>query len=478
MSNDNAHKTTCGSKVSSQEGQPKNTLHLFSQPDIIKLIQKDSSAMNHVSLAKQPYDVPQAKSVPDNNVSAFKTNVLCRELFERQKNGETLKFGGNRCGEHYLVCFIPKREVNDGYREWASSMHGLQQLIAHLSNGKRNEISEEPTAARTICDLCSLWYPKSFQSSAAETAGLVKEIKRMTAVESVAVAKSLNVSNKTLVDKLGRHLSVHFNGIDIIAPKSEIEVLHTNRPKPDINVMEFKKDDLQKKSERVHSAMYDVCDILCREMARNIMSADKKSMKKPYGKVNTKPLHDYPIPGNETDLERSSRGIIVAIGTDHGHEACQFSARMITEPPMCRKRKNAPEHGTIDTCFGVIKCKHDYASIVKISSPYVNKGLETLRTSKMIGIENADGIIKCIFVKKTCTSVLFQGRRVISINSDDTTDYDELPADMSASGLKFFLVVQNFHVIQYGDLCAQMMLQGRNGMSSCRCLKCNLKQSQ
>ena len=39
-------------------------------------------------------------------------------------------------------------------------------------------------------------------------------------------------------------------------------------------------------------------------------------------------------------------------------------------------------------------------------------------------------------------------------------------------------IIDSFSVIQVGDLVAQMTLQGRDGMASCRCLKCNLTKQE
>jgi len=52
-----------------------------------------------------------------------------------------------------------------------------------------------------------------------------------------------------------------------------------------------------------------------------------------------------------------------------------------------------------------------------------------------------------------------------------------LPMTMGNT-LKMRTVVKSFHVLQVGDLAAQVATQGREHMSSCRCFKCNLTAAQ
>ena len=39
-------------------------------------------------------------------------------------------------------------------------------------------------------------------------------------------------------------------------------------------------------------------------------------------------------------------------------------------------------------------------------------------------------------------------------------------------------MIRSFQVLQIGDLAAQMALQGREGMASCCCIKCDLTQNE
>ena len=44
--------------------------------------------------------------------------------------------------------------------------------------------------------------------------------------------------------------------------------------------------------------------------------------------------------------------------------------------------------------------------------------------------------------------------------------------------VRYKVIIKSFHAIQVGDLAAQMALQGREGMASCRCIKCNLTKNE
>ena len=49
---------------------------------------------------------------------------------------------------------------------------------------------------------------------------------------------------------------------------------------------------------------------------------------------------------------------------------------------------------------------------------------------------------------------------------------------MKPDSLRFKVLIRSFCVLQVGDLEAQMTLQGRDGMSSCRCIKYNLTMAE
>ena len=53
-----------------------------------------------------------------------------------------------------------------------------------------------------------------------------------------------------------------------------------------------------------------------------------------------------------------------------------------------------------------------------------------------------------------------------------------IPPELQGKTLRYKVVVRRFRVLQVGDLAAQMTLQGREGMASCRCIKCDLTQKE
>ena len=93
----------------------------------------------------------------------------------------------------------------------------------------------------------------------------------------------------------------------------------------------------------------------------------------------------------------------------------------------------------------------------------------------MIAVQSNKGEIDTFFINKDATGVTINGA-YLDVDGNEPNRL-RIREDMEGAE-KWFVVANEFESLQIGDLSAQMMLQGRSGMSTCRCIKCNLSKSQ
>ena len=81
-----------------------------------------------------------------------------------------------------------------------------------------------------------------------------------------------------------------------------------------------------------------------------------------------------------------------------------------------------------------------------------------------------------MFINVKATQISIHNDILIAIGPG-LEERHEIPTELTGA-IKFRVVFNSYHVLQVGDLAAQMTLQGRPGMAKCRCIKCNLTQSE
>ena len=81
-----------------------------------------------------------------------------------------------------------------------------------------------------------------------------------------------------------------------------------------------------------------------------------------------------------------------------------------------------------------------------------------------------------IFIPKIYTSFTATEGCIITRSTETTLT---IPLPNRLTGIVHFkIIIKSFHSLQVGDLVAQMTLQGREGMASCRCIKCNVTKNE
>jgi hypothetical protein len=82
-----------------------------------------------------------------------------------------------------------------------------------------------------------------------------------------------------------------------------------------------------------------------------------------------------------------------------------------------------------------------------------------------------------MFVDKKSSRYDIAGRNLV-VSGRGFTKHYSIDDDLHGTNIRYRVLISSFHVLQVGDLAAQMSLQGREGMASSRCIKCNLTQTE
>ena len=395
-------------------------------------------------------------------------NVFLLKIYKRIEEGETIVVT-HKNSKKSMVQFVPLLSHEDSFRKWARNNNsGLNHMISYMSGSKTLERTSENKTASDICNYMATKFPNSFRETAIEH-NFHPKIRRLSPVETVALATDTRLSDKTLFDKLGKHLKVLNSGSPLLCTKPEYDELARNAPVPKIEKGFIVRDE---KKEHFTLAKFDLLEQLSRCMSREIelCQAHKPRNFNRFGS----PMFGY------RTTKHHQKGVFYMDGVDYGNNAIQFSGRLNFGSPFTRRMTDNADHETMDFRYGIVKCPKERHEIIAMMNRDVKKSVDTLRASQLVGIQNSSGKVHCILIDKRATGLEIRGNRVfVSLPRHGRvckhSNILYLPDDIMVGGgnLKWFSIISHFQVLQVGDLCAQLLLQGRKGMSAHRCLKCH-----
>ena len=391
-------------------------------------------------------------------------NLALSDLNDRIKTGEKIEMQTQNSRRN-LLTFIPRIGNSRSFKSWASRLDGLVGILNHLASGLHRTTREFKSALMIFAFLAEN-FPRSFELTA-KTFGYQPPIQRLTAIETASLAKHVGLTDKQLFDKLGRHLTVLNCGHHILCSQAEFYSL-TNDDTPSPRVFKGMLLKENKKEEYTVCKM-NVLEQMTKGMARMLTRTVHRKPPK-FNKFGS-PMFDYPTSTNQS-------GVYYMDGADYGGGAIQFFGRLNYGSPKERRISGNAENGTMDFRFGVVKCPKERSEIISIFNKDVHKSVNILRQSQMVGILNSIGDVHCVLIDKRAVEIeILESQLFVKMPSWGKPSKLPLMIDLpdsfcSAGNLRWFSVIKHFQVLQIGDLCAQLLLQGRKGMSSCRCLKC------
>ena len=289
----------------------------------------------------------------------------------------------------------------------------------------------------------------------------------MSAVQTAAMIADAGVSKRAIMVKIQKHLKHHL-GYRPFCPDNELAEITSNRPTPEIFKVKPDQGDRTAKKETIYIREHNICGMIRIKTDKWLETqVDYSKLRKNQMKTS---LFSYQTP-------KHKKGVYVLLGTDHGQGACQSMIRILYGHPKKRKKSKSPSQGTLSFSFSTIKCKTDSKEILSLTKDGVGRAIDILAKSQLVAVKDEFGKVCTYFIDHDAVSMFIVGRELRVRKPNGSLQKINIPIRLSDT-LKCFVVAPRFHILMVGDLSAQMCLQGRIGMSSCRCTKCKTTWSQ
>ena len=362
--------------------------------------------------------------------------------------------------------FIPNQlSTFKSFDSWERRGKGIQSMLEFMSCNKTNVDTNEPCAVEFVTQRLRTLYPKTFNTVATKNGFWTKD--RMNVIETAAALSDVAVGDKKIMSTLNRHLKCKLNGHDLFCPKRELALLTSRLPKLNFSRYMFEKEKGDRK-ELVDVAESNLIEAIQLDMDRYIET--KCLPNTLYNCLDPKtPLFGY-------RTHRHNLGVYIFLGTDHGQGVAQFLTRLMFGDSVDRRKSGRADHGTRTISFATIKCRKDSYGILKMTSKETNESISILKRSQLVACIDVHNTVRTIFLPKDYTSYDISDG-CITVTSTESTVTLPIPKGLSGN-IRIKVLIKAFHILQVGDLAAQMTLQGREGMASCRCIKCNLTQNE
>ena len=368
----------------------------------------------------------------------------------------------------------------------------FQQFVSFLGKGQTDdELDNEPNGASYILRGMKRWYPSSTKNF------VDNEVKntahnKMSATETASILSFANISMNAW--KHVSRLIRAFKGLSLSASEKELKQFSNRAPHFHSDFFEYEFDKLKDK-ERINYFVIEIQHLVEMLVAREL----------------TAKLEDYPILLEEESSEPESEnlprygykthafgeesdngdGVYVLFTSDHGKGASLSAIRLLLESSDKRKEIGNADYGTISFPFCMMVCKKDPGEVIEVLAPYVNRGFEALKESKLIAARNTKNEVRCFLIPKDASVVTVEK---CECDEEGTISFklycrytnaagESLAAEADAfefdtDHLEFWTAINNFDSCGIADLLFVLTAQGREGHASHRCMRCNLKQSE
>ena len=372
-------------------------------------------------------------------------------------------------GKESRVLFIPVCRTLNSFRAMGQKV--VENMVESMSNNMNTETyNDECVAARHIIQHLSKCYPDSFNS-------VCKEIDppsiRLDPFETTALIEHCDITRDTAYNKLNKFF-VTTREMNILAPKRSLQQLQTGAPKKELFKIDVdcntKKETKTQVAECVVTTMHEN---IAKRMERYLNDSSKVFDTRIPFNTDT-PMFGYSNP--DKPIEKSVLGVI---GTDHGQKHSQFQLALHLLPSSARRTKKDKGHGILTIPFSTIKCDKENSNVLELTSPSVNHSIQMLEKNKLMSVKHGDKV-HCFWINKNAINVRIQvdvpSRRRICYSANGSNFTYCLPDWCNEDDviLTLFTVMAPLHFLVVCDINAMFALQGRDGSSPNKCLKCDL----
>ena len=348
-----------------------------------------------------------------------------------------------------MITFVSQFSSQKSFSADDTKHKKLKTIIEFISS-KTQDDTDEPEGAQFILHKFAALYLNTLKKFTIPAMIL----RRLTAIETAAILKDASISQtswKTIV----RHLRYHY-GAYISATRASMQELTARKPIPTFRKYPY-IFDVTKEPEKVEYCAFNLEDLILLQIERELESKLR---------LNTAILPKYGYATRE-----NNDGIRVLLGSDHGAGASTCLCRLLLEPSSERRKEESADYGTVTYVFAHMQCKKDNAELLNLVAPTANDGIELMRKSKLVAVKDKNNLVQCKFIPKGATRISARASRLCYTHDDEDFQI-ELDGFDPESLLVPWIAIQNFVIKVPSDLLCQFILQGREGHSTSKCLRC------
>ena len=123
-------------------------------------------------------------------------------------------------------------------------------------------------------------------------------------------------------------------------------------------------------------------------------------------------------------------------------------------------------------------CKKDPYAILQLTRELTKRCIIVVENNQLIPImDDSTNIERTMWIDQDACNFHIASTTLVAYGPTKIKIFP-IPPELQGKTLRYKVIIRRFRVLQVGDLAAQMTLQGREGMASCRCIKCDLTQKE
>ena len=436
-----------------------------------------TSAHNERDIATVPNNIPVTPpmypmltrfGIPTQYSDPNTAHIINAILKELEQLGKEHKLEVTRDNNtKAALFFIPVRlSSKKSFDNWAKKKTGMNSIFEYISNGNINATTNELTSVGYVCEYIYTHYPRTFVE-VVNSNGLTL-VNRMNAVETAAILSDVGIADKKLLSTMHRHLKYKLGGDSIFAKKTDLIKLTSRLPLLTSRELEYEKEP-GLKTETIGLATVEIGDVIKYDMNRYLETM--VSAQQMFNSPPTEPLYQY-------NIDTDKQGIYVLIGTDHGQGTAQFLVRLNLGTSQQRRDTDRADYNTRTLSYATIKCKKDPYAILQLTSELTKRGINVVQNNQLIAImDESTNIVRTMWIHQDACNFHIASTTLVAYGPKSIQSFP-IPPELQGKTLRYKVIVSKFRFLQVGDLAAQMTLQGREGMASCRCIKCDLTQKE
>ena len=411
-------------------------------------------------------NVISPSSTSTSSISSTDYDILEKAFKSRQP-----QIFQHRNGRKSTLLFVPVCSTPSSFKSKGRGKDIIRNMVESMSDDvTAQSYQNECFAARHIIDYLSKAYPASFESVSNQFSG--KEL-RLDPHETTALIEYCDITRDTAYNKLNKFF-LSRRGANILCPKRSLKTLSNGAPRKEVSTTTLDCDTKkEKKTQIAESVITTMHENIFNRMERYLTESDK------IFNVSTPTDMNRPMFGYNNPDDPDCKSVLGVIGTDHGQKHSQFQLALHLLPSSARRAVKDKGHGILTIPFSTIKCDKENSNVLKLTSASVNRSIDLLEKNKLMCVKHEKNV-HCFWMNKSATNIRVQIdaplRRRICYTVEGSTFSQCLPdwCQLENITLSLFTVLSPIHFLVVSDINAMFLLQGRDGSSPNKCLKCDL----